>query len=261
MVREPIPDRTASPTAKRRKTTMARTARRPRVGAIFILTAMTLLAAGGLAELAGADRGSGPPRSDTSDVGGRPAARTATHASMAYSVPVHIDIPAVNVHADLIKVDANPDGSLGTPPLDNAKVAAWYDGSFTPGQAGVSIIDAHVDSARMKDYRGAFFFLALAKPGMEVDVTRTDHSVAVFIIDEVQETLKTQFPTDKVYGDTTYPSLRLITCGGDFDRESHQYLGNTIVYAHLAVGRAGTKPASTSVSDSSPSSAPNPGAT
>lgn len=166
-------------------------------------------------------------------VGGPPAAHTVKLAPMKYSVPTHIDIPAVNLHADIIEVDANPDGSLGTPPLRNAKVAGWYDGSVAPGQAGASVMDAHVDSNLMKDHRGAFFYLGLTRPGIEIDVTRADHTVSVFAIDEVQVALKTRFPTDRVYGDTAYPSLRLITCGGDFDRDTHEYLGNTIVYAHL----------------------------
>lgn len=94
----------------------------------------------------------------------------------------------------------------------------------------------------MSDYRGAFFYLGLAKPGMQIDVTRADHSVAVFTIDEVEVALKSDFPTDKVYGQTSYPALRLITCGGDFDKKTHEYLGNTIVYAHLTGEKAGRKP-------------------
>ena len=234
---------------------MARFVRRPRGGTVFILTAMAVLTASGVAELSSSHPGSGPPRPKATVIGRVPVARVATLVPMAYSMPAHVDIPAVNVHADLIKVDANPDGSLGTPPLSNAKVAAWYDGSVTPGQTGVSIIDAHVDSALMKDYRGAFFSLGLAKPGMEIDVTRTDHSVAVFTVDEVQAALKTQFPTDQVYADTAYPSLRLITCGGDYDPTTHEYLGNTIVYAHLTATRQPASPSAAAPSAAAPSAA------
>jgi hypothetical protein len=34
--------------------------------------------------------------------------------------------------------------------------------------------------------------------------------------------LKPDFPTGKVYGQTTHPALRLITCGGDFGKTTHE---------------------------------------
>ena len=47
-----------------------------------------------------------------------------------------------------------------------------------------------------------------------------------------------EFPTDQVYGDTAEPTLRLITCGGDFDQSVRSYQGNLIVYAeHIATHR------------------------
>ena len=44
---------------------------------------------------------------------------------------------------------------------------------------------------------------------------------------------KDAFPTASIYGKASYPSLRLITCGGPFDRATGHYLDNIIVYAHL----------------------------
>ena len=210
---------------------------------LLILVA-AVLAAAGIAEISRANTASGPPRPAATVLGKLPPATkpaAVTLPALPYSVPTHVDIPAVNLHAAVITVDLNADDSIGTPSLSNAKVAAWYDRSPTPGQAGSAIMDAHVDSSRMSDYRGAFFYLGLAKPGMEIDVTRADTSVAVFTIDEVQAALKSQFPTDKVYAATSYPALRLITCGGDYDKKTHEYLGNTIVYAHLTAERGVSK--------------------
>ena len=39
------------------------------------------------------------------------------------------------------------------------------------------------------------------------------------------------FPTDDVYAPDLAPSLRLITCGGSFDRDTGSYRDNVIVYA------------------------------
>jgi sortase (surface protein transpeptidase) len=229
-----------------------------------------VLAFGGLAELTRADGGSGPPRPTANVVGKLPpmigtgtgtgtgagagagtgtgtgtgkSAKAVTNAlaPMPYSAPTHIAVPAVNLDADVISVDLNADGSIGTPSLANAKVAGWYDRGPAPGQPGAAVLDAHVDSSLMSDYRGAFFYLGLAEPGMTINVTRADHSLAVFSIDAVQVAQKSDFPTAQVYAPTPYPSLRLITCGGDYDKKAHEYLGNTIVYAHLTAEKAGRK--------------------
>jgi sortase (surface protein transpeptidase) len=206
----------------------------------LLAAASITLAVLGYAKFTSADAESGPPQPTAAVQGALPPANTvpgtgaAQPPPLAYAVPTRIDIPTIDIHADVIKVGVNHDGTVGTPPLSDAKVAGWYDGSAAPGQTGAAVIDAHVDSALVKDYRGAFFNLSAAKPGMHIDVTRTDGTVAVFTIDEIQVALKTAFPTQKVYAVTPYPALRLITCGGGFDQKAHEYRGNTIVYAHLS---------------------------
>jgi len=157
---------------------------------------------------------------------------------LAFSAPVHIDIPAVNIHADLLKVGLGADGAIGVPPLDQAQKAAWYDKGPAPGQSGPAVIDAHVDSSQTKDYRGAFYNLGEVLPGEQITVTRSDHKVAVFTVDSVQQAPKDQFPTSRVYGSVSYAALRLITCGGDFDKASQAYSANVVVYASLTGSRA-----------------------
>jgi hypothetical protein len=49
-----------------------------------------------------------------------------------------------------------------------------------------------------------------------------------------EEHPKTAFPTQRVYGRTPGPTLRLITCSGAFDRGSGHYVSNLVVYAALA---------------------------
>jgi hypothetical protein len=42
---------------------------------------------------------------------------------------------------------------------------------------------------------------------------------------------KDGFPTDRVYQPTPDAELRLITCGGEFDRSRLSYRDNIVVYA------------------------------
>lgn len=154
--------------------------------------------------------------------------------ALGKSLPVHIDIPDVGIHADLIKIGLEADGSIGVPPLNEAQKAAWYDGSPAPGESGPAVIDAHVDSRETRGFRGAFYNLGQIHPGEHIEVTRADHAVATFTVDSVQLAPKDQFPTSRVYGSVSYSALRLITCGGDFDYSTNSYVDNTIVYAHMS---------------------------
>lgn len=63
-------------------------------------------------------------------------------------------------------------------------------------------------------------------------VTRADKRTAVFTVDKVKTYTKDEFPDDKVYGATGRPELRLLTCGGRFDKKNG-YSANVVVFAHL----------------------------
>ena len=80
-----------------------------------------------------------------------------------------------------------------------------------------------------------FFRLAALRPGDRVFVRRADGTVIRFEVSTVAQYRKTAFPTRSVYGMTSRPELRLITCGGRFDRVRGSYLSNVVVYAALAV--------------------------
>lgn len=45
---------------------------------------------------------------------------------------------------------------------------------------------------------------------------------------------KDDFPTDRVYDDPAQPTVRLVTCGGEFDEQSGHYEDNVIVYGRAA---------------------------
>jgi hypothetical protein len=147
------------------------------------------------------------------------------------SAPTRIDIPAIGVGSDLVDLGLNTDGTVAVPPLAADSTAGWYHDSPTPGELGPSLILGHVDSA---EYGPAVFFrLGDVRPGDQVSVTRTDGTVAVFAVDRVASYPKDSFPTLEVYGNTDRAELRLITCGGEFDPSSRNYLNNIVVYASL----------------------------
>jgi hypothetical protein len=63
------------------------------------------------------------------------------------------------------------------------------------------------------------------------DIFGTTGTVADFVVVRVVTVAKEAFPTRDVYGPFTRPVLRLVTCGGVFDRMRHRYRSNVVVYA------------------------------
>jgi hypothetical protein len=149
-------------------------------------------------------------------------------APMARSTPVRVQIPAIGVDSALMQLGLRADGSLQVPPAGFP--AGWYTGAPTPGQLGPAILAGHVDWGGQP---GVFYHLRDLQPDAQVTVTRQDGSAAVFRVTQVKEYPKDKFPTDVVYGDLDHPGLRLITCGGSFDRQTRNYDDNIVAFADL----------------------------
>jgi len=148
------------------------------------------------------------------------------------SLPRRISIPAIRVSSSIQSVGLTRAGALAVPqPGPHYNQAAWFTGSPSPGQLGPAVVEGHVDSVSQGP--SVFFRLGALKPGDRVYITRADRSVAAFTIDGVRRYAKNAFPTSLVYGNTVRAELRLITCGGAFDRATGHYLDNIVVFAHL----------------------------
>jgi hypothetical protein len=157
--------------------------------------------------------------------------------SLPRSLPVTVDIPAIDVHSQLLRLGLNPDGTIQVPSLTTAAdEAAWYKYSATPGEIGTSVIEGHVDS-----YQGpaVFFRLGALQPGDHIDIRLANGVTAIFRVTGVREYLKGNFPDRMIYGDTHYAALRLITCGGAFDNATGHYLSSTVVFASLTSSSRG----------------------
>jgi sortase (surface protein transpeptidase) len=152
-------------------------------------------------------------------------------AGMAKSDPVSVDIPKIGARSSLVSLGLNADNTVEVPPVTKPLQAGWYSYGPTPGEVGPSVILGHVDGNKQK---GIFFRLKEMAPGDKIAVARKDGSTANFVVTKVDRVPKDTFPTDAVYGNTLDPELRLITCGGSFDREARSYRDNIIVFATLA---------------------------
>lgn len=143
------------------------------------------------------------------------------------SKPTQITIESLQIDYPINPVGQLEDGSMETPDIFD-KWVGWYKFSPTPGDVGPAVLVGHVDT-----YKGpsVFWRLSEATPGQIVQIKREDGQIAKYKIYEVSQYSQDDFPTQKVYGNTETPELRLITCGGNFNYFTLKYNKNTIVYA------------------------------
>jgi len=146
------------------------------------------------------------------------------------ALPTSLSIPSIQAESSLVQTGLLPDGTLETPDVTLPLQASWYDGSVRPGDPGPAIVLGHVDGGGKF---GIFHRLRELKTGSEVTIDREDGSTVRFVVYRMLKVDKDKFPTDVVYGNTEEPELRLITCGGVFDRKVRSYEDNIIAFAKL----------------------------
>jgi hypothetical protein len=146
------------------------------------------------------------------------------------SRPQRLTIPSIKVDAPILDVGLATDGSVDVPPLQRHDEAGWFDGGPTPGQFGPALIVGHADT---RSGPSVFYHLAQLKAGQKIEVLRSDRSVAVFEVNSVEHFNKGRLPLQRVYGDFSRPSLRLMTCGGTWLGGKQGYADNIVVFASL----------------------------
>ncbi|GAA3433854.1 class F sortase [Kutzneria kofuensis] len=147
------------------------------------------------------------------------------------AIPVRVDVDAINAHSSLVQLGLNADKTVEVPPVEQPLQAGWYKFGARPGELGKAVILGHVDGGGQL---GIFNRLRDLKPGNAIKVTEQGGQVLNFVVRQVQQVPKAQFPTQAVYGPSTQRELRLITCGGAFDKASGNYVDNIIVSAVLS---------------------------
>ncbi|MFF0381818.1 class F sortase [Streptomyces sp. NPDC004286] len=172
----------------------------------------------------------GTAHGDVAGLGGLTLPAPAT--PLPDSAPQRVDIPQLAVQAPVVARGLDSRGGIDPPPFDQPGVVGWYGAGTTPGAAGTALLVGHVDT----ETRPAVFYrLSTLEPGETVRVVRADGKVARFTIDDVEVLPADHFDAERAYG-TRHPGraeLRLITCGGTYDRTSRTYTANVVVSAYL----------------------------
>lgn len=158
---------------------------------------------------------------------GAPPARAAVvPAGTDVANPTRVRIPAIKVNSRIIPLKLDKKGRLLAP--KRFDVAGWHRSGPEPGEQGVAVIAAHVDSTSGP---AVFHRLRELKSGHEVTVNRADGSSVTFTVYRVARYPKDGIPDRLVYASGGGAQLRLITCGGTFDRARRSYRDNIVVFA------------------------------
>lgn len=181
----------------------------------------------------GSSAGSAPTTGDMAAVG-RPfgAPLPPPHRPLGPAEPRRVEIPSLGIAAPVVGRGLDAEGAVDPPPFEMPHTVGWFRTGTRPGAEGAALFVGHVDTATRP---AVFYGLSSARPGEIVRVTRTDGTVAEFTIDDVQVVPLERFDARKVYGQrqADRAELRLITCGGTFDRKAGAYTANVVVSAYL----------------------------
>lgn len=148
------------------------------------------------------------------------------------AVPERVRIPAIGVDAPVGPLDVGAGDVL--PPPSRPGAAGWWRAGPEPGEPGPAVLVGHYDS---RTGPAVFHRLGELERGDRITVVRADGSAVHFGVRGSESHRQDAFPTDAVYGPTAggRPALRLVTCGGTYDRAADRYSDNLIVFAR-AVG-------------------------
>ncbi|WP_371581355.1 class F sortase [Streptomyces sp. NBC_01314] len=157
------------------------------------------------------------------------AKRPALPRTLPPSPAKTVTIQYLGIEAPVTGLRLDSRRRLPAPPDDRPELVGWYAEGPAPGGPGTAVVVGHRDT---RTGPAVFASLDVIKPGRIVEVLRADGRTAVYTVDAVKTYEKSRFPDKEVYGHRGRPELRLITCGGTYDRWKG-YASNVVVFAHL----------------------------
>ena len=141
--------------------------------------------------------------------------------------PVRLEIPKINISANLDYVSLTPQGALGVPAVPMN--AGWFDKGPRPGEKGSAVIDGHFG---WKDHIPAVFdHLSALKKGDRLYVVDERGARIAFAVSQTR-----LYASDGVVPAIFRSSdgkshLNLITCDGTWNEAQHSFSNRLVVFA------------------------------
>lgn len=145
-------------------------------------------------------------------------------------IPKSIQIPAINVAADIEQVGLDSKKNMDVP--KEAQNAGWYKYGTRPGNRGNAVLAGHLDKA--DGTPAVFYDLKKLEVGDSIIIENDKNQRYTYVVTKTENYPYNRFPLEGVFGSTDKYQLNLITCDGVFDKNSKNYSERTVVYAELA---------------------------
>ncbi|GGK56282.1 class F sortase [Ornithinimicrobium pekingense] len=184
-----------------------------------------------------ADDGRPAPQAAAPAAGSVPTPPARSSAALAdrpdpAPAPVRLRAPSVDLDVPLDAVGVAADGQMEIP--EDADRAGWYRHGPAPGtDNGSAVIAGHVDD---RSGPGAFLALTEAREGDELEVDLADGSTATYRIVSRVSVAKPELAVDDLFRRDGSPTLHLVTCTGEWSRQTGHYTDNLVVTAEPVQG-------------------------
>jgi LPXTG-site transpeptidase (sortase) family protein len=147
-------------------------------------------------------------------------------------------IEKAEIDAPVVIKGVDAQGVMQSP--DNAYDTAWYDFSAHPGFGGNAVFAGHVDYIRVG--KAVFWNLKDLEEGDLIQVRLQDGTVYKYAVNFREQFDAATAPVDMIVGPTPNETVTLITCGGTFNPDTHQYDKRLVIRAER-VAATGLPPA------------------
>lgn len=144
--------------------------------------------------------------------------------------PSTLKIPRIDVEASVQHVGKAASGDMDVP--SNYSDVGWYKYGTLPGAKGTAVIDGHLDDRL--GLPAVFADLSEVAIGDEVIVVTRGGKTLTFIVrrTDIYHYNDPDAP-QAIFGDSSKPTLKLITCGGKWLKNERIYEERLVVTAEL----------------------------
>lgn len=143
-------------------------------------------------------------------------------------IPVTVEIPAIDVKADVTEVGLEDDGAMEVP--EDGDLVGWFNRGVKPGATGNAVLAGHVDD---RSGPAIFYDLKDLEIDDEIIITDEDGTVLTFQVKDREVYPYDDAPISKVFGPSSSRNLNLITCTGEFDRDQGTHRERLVVFTEL----------------------------
>ncbi|MCA9346089.1 class F sortase [Candidatus Saccharibacteria bacterium] len=144
-------------------------------------------------------------------------------------LPRYIKIPEIGVYARIKQTGITKNGAVAAP--SNINDVSWFNESARPGNPnGSSLLLGHVSGWTAS---GVFKKIDKLTAGSRIEIDKGSGEKLMYEVTRTEKVPVDQLDMSKILASEVVGEhdLKLITCGGKYDRESKEYTDRVIVYA------------------------------